>query len=154
MEMPSTLAPLMVLLGQSRVIRAFGDEMILHLGGEQTAGRFAMFTNVTPPGGGPPPHYHLKEDEWFFVLEGRASFLQDGAWTEVPAGSCVFMPKGAVHTFKNVGDAPLRQLIHTSPSGFETFFARCEAEFNQPSGPDMNRILQIADEHGIHFAAP
>jgi uncharacterized cupin superfamily protein len=30
---------------------------------------------MTPPGGGPGPHYHEREDEWFYIIEGRVSFL-------------------------------------------------------------------------------
>jgi hypothetical protein len=50
-----------------KVIRAFGDEITVHLGAAETGGRYAMFTAVTPPGGGPPPHYHLNEDGIHFV---------------------------------------------------------------------------------------
>jgi quercetin dioxygenase-like cupin family protein len=132
-------------------IRAFGDEAIMHLTGQQTGGKFTMFTLITPPGGGPPPHYHLNEDEWFFPLEGRVEFFREGAWTEVSVGSAVFMPRGVVHTFRNIGDKPLRQLIHTSPSGFETFFERCAVEFAKDGSPDMQSIIRISAEHGIHY---
>jgi hypothetical protein len=43
-------------------------------------------------------------------------------------------------------------LITTAPSGFETFFTRCATEFANPAGPDMQRIMEISAEHGIHFA--
>lgn len=134
-----------------KVIRAFGDEITVHLGGADTGGRCTMFTCLTPPGGGPPPHFHECEDEWFFVLEGQAEFFRDGAWTPAPPGTAVFIPKGAVHTFRNPGDRPLKMLIQTAPSGFETFFARCEVEFARPGPPDMTRLTQIAAEHGIRF---
>src|ERR1043166_8943184 len=146
-----TLLPTVTLPNHGRVIRAFGDEITVHLDGKQTGGSFTMFTAITPPGGGPPPHYHKTEDEWFLVLEVRASFFRDGKWQEVPPGTAVFMPKGTVHTFKNVGDRPLKQLIHTSPSGFEIFFAKAAEEFAKPGGPDMNRLVQIAGEHDIYF---
>ena len=110
-----------------------------------------MWTEATPPGGGPPPHYHLNEDEWFFPLEGRVEFFKDNAWTEVPIGSAVFMPRGVVHTFRNSGDKPLKMLIHAAPSGFETFFARCAEEFAKPNPPDRSRIVEISAEHGIHY---
>lgn len=125
--------------------------MTVHLSGIDTGGRYTMFTDITPPGGGPPPHYHLNEDEWFYVLEGRAEFFRDNAWVEVPVGTAVFMPKGVVHSFRNAGTTPLKQLIQTSPSGFEIFFSRCAEEFAKPGGPDMQRILEISAEHGIHF---
>lgn len=136
---------------EGKLIRAFGDEVTIHLGGAETGGKYAMATDVTPPGGGPPPHYHLHEDEWFYVLEGRVEFFKDNAWVEVPVGSVVFMPKGVVHTFRNPGDKPLRQLIQTAPAGFEVFFARCGEEFAKPGPPDMKRIVEISAEHGIHY---
>lgn len=137
---------------QARTLRAFGEEITVHLGGEETGGRYTMFTCVTPPGGGPPPHYHAKEDEWFLVLEGRAEFLRGEGWLDAPAGSAVFTPRGVVHTFRNAGEESLRMLVHTSPSGFEVFFARCAELFARPGPPDMARLTDIAAEHGIHFA--
>lgn len=140
--------------GQGRVLRAFGDETTILLGGEQTGGSYAMILNVTPPGGGPPPHKHDHEDELFYVLEGRASFLAEGKWTDALPGSAAFMPKGSVHTFKNAGDTPLKLVVTVSPSGFEKFVEKCAAEFAKPGAPDMARIMGYADEHGIHFVQP
>lgn len=151
MTSPSLLVPVIVPAGKERVIRAFGDEMYLHLSGEDTGGRFTMFTAITPPGGGPPPHIHHEEDEWFHVLEGDAEFFNDGEWFKVPVGSTIFMPKGSFHTFRNAGTIPLRQLITLSPAGFEVFFSRCAEEFTQNSPPDLDRVLAIAAEHQITF---
>ena len=39
----------------------------------------------------------------------------------------------------------------TAPGGIETFFARCAEEFAKPSGPDMDRIIQISREYGIEY---
>jgi quercetin dioxygenase-like cupin family protein len=151
---PSKLAARVVPPSLSRVLRAFGEEVHFHLTGEETGGRQALWTEITPPGGGPPPHYHLNEDETFFVLEGRVSFYKDGQWEEVAPGTAAFMPRGVVHTFKNVGATPLRMLISTAPAGFEIFFARCAEEFAKPGVPDMERIIAISAEHGIHFVRP
>ena len=137
---------------EGRVIRAFGDEITVHLGAAETGGRYTLFTCVTPPGSGPPPHFHANEDEWFLVLEGRVEFLKDGAWVEAPVGSVVYTPRGVVHAFRNRGDVPLRMLIQTSPAGFETFFARSAEVFAQAGPPDMASLIAIAGEHGIQFA--
>ena len=135
----------------ARVLRAFGEEMTILLDGERTGGKLTMWTEVTPPGAGPPSHYHSSEDETFHVLEGRVAFLVNGDWQEVRPGGAAFMPRGVVHTFKNVGDQPCRVLVMTTPSGFENFFTRCAEEFAKPGGPDMSRIMEIGVEHGIHF---
>jgi hypothetical protein len=47
--------------------------------------------------------------------------------------------------------AVLRMWILTTPSGFETFFSRCAAEFARPGGPDMPKVIGFSAEHGIHF---
>jgi quercetin dioxygenase-like cupin family protein len=146
-DKPAAVVP----YNKAAVLHAFGEEVTMHLDGERTGGKFTMWTEITPPGGGPPPHYHLNEDEAFHVIEGRVAFLVDGKWHEVGPGGAAFMPRGVVHTFKNVGDQSSRMLLTTTPSGFEKFFARCAAEFAKPGGPDMPKILDIGVEHGIHF---
>jgi quercetin dioxygenase-like cupin family protein len=143
--------PSVVFPADAPVVTAFGDCATFHLTGAQTGGKYTMFTSITQPGGGPPPHKHDKEDEWFLVLEGRAEFFKDGEWLEVPVGSSVFMERGTFHTFRNAGDTPLKQIIQTSPSGFEVFFTRCAAEFEKPGGPDMQKIMAISAEHGISY---
>ena len=104
---------------EGHVLRAFGEEVIVYLDGEHTSGKLAMWTNITPPGGGSPPHYDSNEDETFYVLEGRVAFLADGQWRENSLGDSAFMPRGVIHTFKNVGDQPSRILITATPSGLE-----------------------------------
>jgi quercetin dioxygenase-like cupin family protein len=144
-------SPAVVRQDEAPVLRAFGQEVTILLDGQRTGGKLTAWINVNPPGDGPPPHYHAVEDETFHILEGHAAFLVNGEWREVGPGGSAFMPHGSVHTFKNVGDGPLRMFITTTPSGFEKFFARCADEFAKPGGPDMPRISQIAEEHGIHF---
>lgn len=138
---------------EGKVFRAFGETVTIHLDGTDTGGKLTLFTEITPPGGGPPPHYHLEEDEWFYPLEGRVEFLIDGNWQEVPMGSVVFVARRVVHSFRNPGEKPLKMLIQTAPSGFEKFFARCADEFAKPGSPDMERIIAMSAEHGIHFVS-
>lgn len=91
------------------------------------------------------------------ILEGRFEFFANGTWTEVEPGTVVYVPRGAVHTFKNVDDTPGRHWVLTTPSGFESFFGKCAAVFaaGSPAGsPDMTPILSICDEHGIEFVPP
>jgi quercetin dioxygenase-like cupin family protein len=147
----SDKSPALVRPDEGRVLHAFGQEVTILLDGEHTNGTLTAWINVNQPGDGPPPHSHSIEDETFYVLDGRAAFLMDGEWREVGPGGSAFMPRGSIHTFKNVGDQPLRMLIMTVPSGFEKFFCRCDEEFGKPGGPDMSRVLQISEEHGIHF---
>ena len=121
--MNAALPPAFANLSEGRVLRAFGEEIIIHLDSESTGGKLNVWTELTPPAGGPPPHYHENEDEWFVVQEGRVEFFSDGKWTE----------------------------LTTAPGGFDRYFARCAEEFAKGGAPDMERIVAISAEHGIHF---
>jgi quercetin dioxygenase-like cupin family protein len=137
--------------GDGRVIRAFGIELMFHLTGAQTGGKMTMATLLQRPGHGPAPHWHEAEDECFLIQEGRFQFLMDGEWREAGPGSVVFVPHGAVHTLRNVGETMGSVLVTAFPSGLETLFARCAEEFARPGGPDKARIAAIGAEHGLHF---
>lgn len=152
--MKPNLDPSIVSLADAKRLSAFGDEVVIHLSGEQTGGQFCLFTSITPPGGGPPPHYHEHEDEWFMPLEGEVEISVDGQWQRLDIGTAVFVPRGTVHTFRNAGKSKSHLLTQTLPSGFETFFEKCSMVFATPGPPDMDRIIQIAADHGIHFVQP
>jgi len=136
---------------KQKKLRAFGSEFTIHLGGQETDGKFCMFTEVTPPGGGPPPHLHQAQEEWFYPLEGQVEFFVDGGWQEASLGTTVYVPRGTVHTFRNPGDTPLKMLMGISPAGIGTFFERCAEEFARPEPPEMAQIAAIGAEFGIEF---
>ncbi len=152
--MNKTLVPAIVSLSDAKLLRAFGDEVVIHLSGDKTGGKFCLFTSITPPGGGPPPHHHENEDEWFMPLEGEIEFFSNGKWQAMESGTVIFMPRGPVHTFRNVGNTTSRLLTQTIPSGFETFFEKCAVAFGKSTEPDMDQIKKIAADHGIYFAQP
>ena len=147
--MKITLSPVVVPPGAGKDLHAFGNVLNVMLSGEQTGNQLSIMSEVTPPGGGPPMHVHSREDEIFLVIDGRISYCVNGEWTEVEPGGVVYLPRGAVHGFRNVGETPSRHWIITTPSGFEVFFSRCAGEFAKATGPDMGRIIEIFSEHGL-----
>lgn len=138
--------------GEGTPVDAFGSEIRFALTAEHTSGALTLGLATVPPGEGPPPHLHRDEDELFIILDGRYSILAHGTWTEVGPGAVVYVPRGSVHTFRNAGESLAKHWVLTTPSGFEQFYARCEAVFAAPGAPDMSRILAISAAHGIEFA--
>jgi len=139
-----------------------GEMLVAFRGtGEDTGGAYSLFELTAQPQGGPPPHRH-RDDEGFYVLEGEFEFLCGDVTIGANAGSFVHIPKGTVHTFKNVGTAPGRLLITASPAGpHERFFeevgepAADRTSPPVPEGPpDIERLVAAAATHGIEILLP
>src|ERR671929_168065 len=68
-------------------------------------------------------HIHHREDEAFWLLEGRLTVrCGDSTFTAEP-GSFTLLPRGVPHTFLVEGDTPARLLSICTPGGFERYFA-------------------------------
>lgn len=90
---------------------------------EQTGGVWGVWRYTAAPEFGPPLHVHTKEAEFFYVLSGEFA-IQLGDCVEVaPAGSFVFIPKDAPHTYRNMKAEPGQLLGVVTPGGFEGLFA-------------------------------
>ena len=58
-----------------------------------------------------PPHIHHKDDEAWYVLEGRLMVRVGDEDVEARAGSAVFVPRGTPHTYWNPDPTPTRYLL-------------------------------------------
>lgn len=56
------------------------------------------------------PHRHM-EDEFFFVLEGKAEFFLDGKTVVVGPYTSLYCPSNQEHGIRNVGDVQLKYLV-------------------------------------------
>src|SRR5215831_11674806 len=77
---------------------------------EGTGGRFSLIEGCLKPGNEPPPHVHEREDELFYVLEGKMDVYVGNEVFNVGAGECLFLPKLKPHTFV-VRSPRLRNLV-------------------------------------------
>ena len=73
-------------------------------------GRTIKLSVVRPHGATHPPHRHA-EDEFFFVLEGRAEFFLDGHTRIVTPLTSLYCPSFVMHGIRNVGDHELKYLV-------------------------------------------
>ncbi len=145
--------------GEGASVWLVGDLIEVRLSAEDTGGAYSMIEETTPPGGGPPPHLHRGEDEAFCVLEGEVEFLLGESTIPAGAGTCVHVPRGTLHTFKNVGTSPSRLLGVLTPGGFERFFLEAGEPATEgssaPEGePDVGRIVEIGRRYGLEIPPP
>src|SRR6266705_3164355 len=93
-----------------------GDLYSLLATGEETNNAFFQFEAFVPEGGGPPAHVHSREDESFYIVSGRLEILLGDKTYQAKTGDFVYIPRGTIHRFKNVGRDAAVQLV-TCPSG-------------------------------------
>lgn len=83
----------------------------------QTSGAYSLFEWKIRPRGRIPPHIEHREDECLYVVEGEFEFLKDEEVLRAGPGASVYVPRGVVHAFENVGSASGRVLNLFTPGG-------------------------------------
>lgn len=73
-------------------------------------GRTLKLSVVAPHSATHAPHCH-EEDEFFFVLEGKAEFFLNGETRRVEAYASLYCPSGSEHGIRNAGDTALKYLV-------------------------------------------
>jgi quercetin dioxygenase-like cupin family protein len=113
-----------------------------------------LIEHVIPPGSESPWHVHRAEDESFYVVGGRMTFLCGEQKVRAEAGTFVYGPRGIPHGFRVEGDQPARVLLQCTPGGFEHFVMEM-SEPAQPSGPpDIERLMSVAAKYGNEILGP
>lgn len=124
--------------------------------GATTAGLLCVVEVPVQPGDGPPLHRHEREDELFYVLEGRFKFVVDGAEFIAERGAFAFAPKASIHTYRNIGDGEGKLHVTCSPAGIEHAFRATRLPDPNSGKPplEMSELVAIFASHGITFHGP
>ena len=141
--------------GEGTTYTVGGSPIVFKVRGAQTGGRFEITESTLPPGfGGVPPHVHQDTDHAFYVLEGELS-VQIGERTfSGGAGTCLFSPRGAAHTFSNPGAGPCRYLQIDSGPGRERFFEEIARAFPGNTPIDRQVMGEILARYDTQPASP
>jgi mannose-6-phosphate isomerase-like protein (cupin superfamily) len=73
-------------------------------------GKTLKLSVVGPHQASHDPHFHV-EDEFFYVVEGKAEFFLDGKRKVVGPNTGMFAPSNVMHGIKNAGDTELKYLV-------------------------------------------
>ncbi|CAA9432974.1 MAG: hypothetical protein AVDCRST_MAG01-01-3048 [uncultured Rubrobacteraceae bacterium] len=149
---------------EGRAIRMPRAQLVTRkVGSDQTGGAYSLFEVTVGPGGGEGPHIQHREDECFYVLEGRFGFVVEGEQIEVGPGSLVYVPKGVLHAFENASETTGRMLVSQTPGGaYERFIeevgppAAAEGmppETGEPMGDDIRRLAAVGALYGVEMVS-
>jgi mannose-6-phosphate isomerase-like protein (cupin superfamily) len=156
---PVSVKPFVVEAEEGRPVWFLETHMTLKATSAQTAGTFGVIDNRARAGFSPPMHVHRREDEAFYVLEGRLTVACGHERFEAGPGSFVFLPRDVPHTFLVGADEPARMLTMIFPGGFEQFFV----DGGHPALDDTIPALDPADfetinalnaEYGVENVGP
>jgi quercetin dioxygenase-like cupin family protein len=154
------LSPIALGPEEGEALWFLGCLLTIKAAGATTADRCAVIEHLAPQGAASPLHVHRREDEWFYITEGKLTFWIDGRVIEAPAQSFVYGPRDVPHTFF-VTSPQARFLLGAVPAGFENF-VRAAAEPAKTrtlpppslSAPSPERLTAVAAEFGIEILGP
>ncbi len=129
-------------------------ELVIKIPGSATGGTFAVFEDLVRPGAGPARHFHRDQEETFFVLDGRFDFEIDGTLFHAGTGDIAFVPRGAVHAFKNFDRDPGRLRYMFTPAGESEAMFRAFLAAARQRPLSIETMNEIAMNYGQTFVGP
>jgi mannose-6-phosphate isomerase-like protein (cupin superfamily) len=145
---------------EERSVRMPGNRVVTtRVAAERTGWAYSLFEVEVGAGGAEGPHVQHREDEWLYVLEGRFGLVVEGVASQAGPGTHVYVPKGALHAYENVGGRTGRLLVVHTPGGSQESFLAAAGELADglADGPaarprrDGRGFAVIAAEHGIEI---
>lgn len=133
----------------------------------------SVFEVVVPPGFDVGAHTHTRSQEFFYVLEGELelfAFEPTGrtrdtwhGWespsgdraARAATGSCMFVPPGCPHAFRNATDEPARMLFQSSPSpDHERYFEEIVEIFAAGRSVDSEAVERMRERYDVQQITP
>jgi quercetin dioxygenase-like cupin family protein len=148
----SDLKPFRLRRDEGESVQFHDQTYLLKATGAATGGAFGLNEVTTPRGSGPRLHVHAREDEAFYVLEGRLEVTVGEERFEADEGTFVFAPRNIPHRYE--ATSPIaRQLVFVFPGGWETFF-REAARMLADGGPGAAAVDRMGIERGVTSVDP
>jgi len=151
--------PFLLTPGDGDSVWSLGGRFTAKATASVTEGRFALVEALAFQATEPPLHIHHREDEAWYILDGKMTFYVADEVLEATAGCFAFAPRGIPHTF-TVDVEPTRVLVFATPAGFEHF----ALELGQPAWNDMppddlampspDVLGPVAERYGIEVIGP
>jgi mannose-6-phosphate isomerase-like protein (cupin superfamily) len=104
-------------------------------------------------GANPPLHQHDREDEAWYVLQGRVRVQVGDSQIDGEPGSFVLAPRGVPHTFARLPGDDLKLLLFIAPAGMERMFDEM-ANLSEAEQQDPSILGEIGTRYGVHVLGP
>ena len=159
MSEPVLRKPFVLAAGQGESVWSLGGRFTMKADVAVTEERFGLVEALAFQSTEPPLHIHHREDEAWYILDGKMTFYVADEVLEATAGCFAFAPRGIPHSF-TVDIEPTRVLVFASPAGFEHF----ALELGEPAHSDTppaalavpppEVLGPVAERYGIEIVGP
>jgi quercetin dioxygenase-like cupin family protein len=131
-------------------------------GTSDTDGAFDLAESQMRQGTEPPPHVHDREDELFYILEGRINVFVDGQVFSAGAGESVFLPKRVPHAYL-IQTEECHVLALMTPGGFLNAINKMNAPARTMEIPsdmetyataDLTATMEMFIKYGVRMLSP
>ena len=159
MPEPVGRAPFLLTAGEGESVWSLGGRFTAKATAADTEQRFALIEAVAFQSTEPPLHIHHREDEAWYILDGKMTFYVGDEVLQATAGCFTYAPRGIPHTF-TVDVEPTRVLVFATPAGFEHFaleMGEPARDDTPPAGlvvPSPEVLGPVAERYGIEVVGP
>ncbi|HUQ65962.1 MAG TPA: cupin domain-containing protein [Flavitalea sp.] len=124
----------------------------IKVSGKDSDGTFFAFEHAKMGKGGPPRHFHYKQDEWFYCIEGTFAFEVGDEKFTLNTGDSLFAPRMIPHVWAYIGDQPGTLLLAVQPAGsLEEFFIESCKTTRPPTPEEADKLFAA---HGMKVVGP
>ncbi|CAF1915428.1 unnamed protein product [Rotaria magnacalcarata] len=116
--------------------------------GSQTANIFTLIEGLIYINEGARTHYHMKEDETFYVINGTLQFYVAGDQFCAPAGTTVYIPRNVTQSVRNINSKPVYVQIAFAPPGREYYLEKI-TPIHDTQPINYTRANELAAEYGV-----
>ena len=148
----TVIKPLVVTPEEALSIKPFGLDMQVLLTTENTGGAISIIIGCHKPGEGPPDHVHYTQEECIFIVDGSYAVTVGDINRTVGPGTILFIPRGVIHRFKNVGTTIGRMLDWSLPGGQDHYF-RAISDLAASDGFTGEKAMEISKNFDTNFSA-
>lgn len=112
------------------------SDLAFKVGTQETGGNLFVIEHRGLKPGGPPLHLHHNQEEWFYVMDGRVTFIVGDQRLTLGPGESILAPRQIPHTFSSMVPAS-HLLIAFAPAGkMEAYFSDAHGSAKLAAQPD------------------
>lgn len=130
--------------------KMMGIELNIKVSKDDSANKISSIEQTVSPGAGSPPHILHDADKMIYVIDGKFLLRNGDHNIEGEAGTMVYIPKGVIHNFKNIGTVPGKILVTLTPGGHEDFLYELSNRMENEK-PTLQLMQEVGARHNVEM---